>query len=430
MKILVLGSGGREHALANTFHRQGYQVYCLPGNGGTKTFCEPISSEWNSFHLDEHERLLEFIEQYKITLSVVGPEMPLANGIVDFLQKHDVRVFGPTKTGAQLESSKMRAKSFMHAHQIPTAASFACNNSQEALDVIHRQFPKWNGLVIKPDGLTAGKGVTLCKTLQEAHEAIDLIMEVGKYGNAGRRIIVEEMLTGPEISILAFSDGNIMIPMIPSQDHKKLLDGDKGPNTGGVGAYAPVPFIKEQDLQIIHQEIIEKTNLGLKKEGISYKGILYFGLILTASGPKVLEFNCRFGDPEAQVVLPLLESDLKEIMSACIDGKLHELPPLKWKNKWACGVVIYSKGYPREYKTGYPINGLENTKKISGLHIFHSGTKINLEGSLVTSGGRVLTITALEDSLMKSIEKSYRGAAHIDFEGAAFRKDIAHQACK
>lgn len=430
MKILVLGSGGREHALAHTFHRQGHQVYCLPGNGGTDQFCMPVSAEWKTVHLDQHDRLLSFVKDHNVDLVVVGPEAPLERGIVDFFASHSVNIFGPTKEGAKLESSKAIAKAFMHKYRIPTAESVTCNSSKEALDAIHRLFPKWKGLVIKPDGLTGGKGVTVCTNLQEAHTTIDLMMEVGKYGHAGNRIVIEEMLTGPEVSLLAFSDGNIMAPMIPSQDHKRLSDGDKGPNTGGVGAYAPIPFLSNDDLALIHRKIIEKTNQGLQQEGISYKGILYFGIMLTPKGPKVLEFNCRFGDPEAQVVLPLLDSDLAETMLACIKGTLHQQIPLKWKPQSACGVVLYSQGYPGEYQSGFPITGIDKVNNQPETMVYHAGTKTQDPDALVTAGGRVLTVTALGDTLSESIEKAYQGIECIHFDGATFRKDIAHQACK
>ena len=430
MNILVLGSGGREHALSCTFHNQGKNVYCLPGNGGTESFCEKIDDKWKNVHLDQHEKLLEFSREHEISLVVVGPETPLANGIVDFFTANGVPIFGPTKQAAKLECSKVHAKAFMDTHGIPTAESFICTSSQEALDTIHRVFPKWEGVVIKPDGLTAGKGVTICKTLQEANTAVDMIMEIGKYGPAGNSIIVEELMTGPEVSILAFCDGKTMIPMIPSQDHKRLLEGNHGPNTGGVGAYAPLPFLSSKDLDIIHNEIIEKTNLGLIKEGIEYTGILYFGLMLTKKGPKVLEFNCRFGDPEAQVVLPLLESDLAEVVQSCINGKLHTLPPLRWKPQSACGIVLYSDGYPGEYRTGFPISGIEEVLRSDETLIFHSGTKINDNKQLTTAGGRVLTVTALGNSLQDCVKKAYQGAEKIEFRGAAYRKDIASQCCK
>lgn len=430
MNILVLGSGGREHALSHTFHRQGKKVFCLPGNGGTQEFCEKIDEKWKDVHLDQHEKLLDFVRENTIELVVVGPETPLANGIVDFFSAHGISIFGPTKQAAKLECSKVRAKAFMDAHGIPTAESYTCTSSQEALDTIHRMIPIWNGVVIKPDGLTAGKGVTICRSLQEANTAVDMIMEIGKYGPAGNSIIVEELMTGPEVSILAFCDGSTMIPMIPSQDHKRLLEGNNGPNTGGVGAYAPLPFLSRADLDIINNEIIQKTNQGLIEEGIEYKGILYFGLMLTKKGPKVLEFNCRFGDPEAQVVLPLLESDLADIILHCIKGELKTLSPLSWKPQSACGVVVYSDGYPGEYRTGFPISGIDEALQSDQTFIFHSGTKINHQKQLTTAGGRVLTITALGNSLKDSVEKAYQGAEKIEFRGASFRKDIASQCCK
>ncbi len=428
MKILVLGSGGREHALVHTFHRQGHKVYCLPGNGGTEELCEPLRSEWKGIRLDEHDRLLAFAVTHAIDLTVVGPEAPLEKGISNLFVDKGLNIFGPTKKGARLESSKAWSKNFMHKHKIPTARFVNCTSTNEALSTVHRVMNDWSGVVIKPDGLTAGKGVTLCSTLEEANEAIDLIMEVGKYGPSGKHTVIEEMLTGPEVSILAFCDGNTIVPMIASQDHKRLKDRDQGPNTGGVGAYAPLPTLSDSEMKQINQEIIQTTLKGLQKEKISYRGILYFGIMLTENGPKVLEFNCRFGDPEAQVVLPLLKSDLAEVMLACTNASLNTLPPLQWSSNSCCCVVMYSNGYPGEYQTGHTIEGIDQANRCPGTIVFHAGTKIDEKGKLVSSGGRVLGVTAMNETLEKSIQQAYEAVEKIHFEGASYRKDIAHHA--
>ncbi|MFQ5729488.1 MAG: phosphoribosylamine--glycine ligase, partial [Waddliaceae bacterium] len=424
MKLLVIGSGGREHALTHTFHRQGHKVFCLPGNPGTEPICQPITREWKMVHVNQHAKLAKFTKEHRIDLTVVGPEAPLAGGIVDLFSKNGLQIFGPTQQATSLESSKVWAKNFLAKYSIPTAHFVHCSNSDETRVAIRSHFEEWKGVVIKPDGLTAGKGVVPCDTPEEAEEAVRTIMDEGQYGAAGNEVIVEEKLAGREVSILAFCDGNEMVPMIPSQDHKRLYEEGLGPNTGGVGAYTPLPFLTEKEKKIIHQEIIERTNDGLKKEGILYKGILYFGLMLTDEGPKVLEFNCRFGDPEAQVVLPLIESDLAEIMQLCCQGNLSKAS-IRWKQQAACCVVMVSGGYPGKFETGHEIQGLEKLQNRSDLICFHSGTTRNKSGHLTTSGGRVLGLTGLGKTLEEAIETAYSGVKEVHFNGAFFRKDIA-----
>jgi len=424
MNILVIGSGGREHALVHTFHRQGHQVYCLPGNAGTDQFSETISEPCST---DDHPKLAELVKKYGIDFTVVGPETPLAAGIADHFATENLPLFGPFKKAAILESSKVWAKEFMSKYRIPTARYVICRNQDEARHAVHRYFPEWRGVVIKPNGLTAGKGVMCCEELHEAEQAIDAVMGQQEFGHAGQEVVIEEMLSGPEVSILAFCDGRTMVPMIPSQDHKRLEEGDRGPNTGGMGAYAPVSIIDENLFDGIRESIIEKTNFGLKQEGIDYRGVLYFGLMVTDSGPKVLEYNCRFGDPEAQVVLPLLKSNLAEVMLSCCHGNLNNLD-LAWIPQAACCVVMASGGYPKEYKKGCVIQGLDNHMNQQDIICFHAGTKKNENGDVVTSGGRVLGITGLGNNLEQAIQAAYRGAGQIQYEKAYYRKDIAHKA--
>lgn len=312
MKILVIGSGGREHALCHTFLRQGHEVIALPGNAGTHHLAPR-----KKIDMDKLDEIADFAEKEQVDISVVGPEAFLAKGIKDIFSERGLILFGPRKNATRLESSKCFAKQFMERHDIPTAPFEICRTATEALNIIETHFDKWKGVVLKPDGLTAGKGVMVCKTLDTAKEAVSVLFEQKRYGSASDIVVIEQLLQGPECSLLAFCDGNIMVPMIPSQDHKRLLENDAGPNTGGVGAYAPVPFVTDEMMQTITDKIMTPTNLGLQSEGIVYRGILYFGIMLTQDGPKVLEYNCRFGDPEAQVVLPLLKSDLAEIMLAC-----------------------------------------------------------------------------------------------------------------
>jgi len=425
MKILVLGSGGREHALCHTFVRQGHQVWCLPGNGGTHAITEPLPAKWKNQDENDYPKLADLVEDLRIDLTVVGPEAHLAKGIVDVFQSRGLSIFGPTREASQLESSKSWSKEFMLKHQIPTADCAICSTTKDARQAAKKMCDQSGGVVIKPSGLTAGKGVVCCESLKVAENAIETIIDHKRFGEAGNKVIVEEYLQGKEISILAWCDGNIMIPMIPSQDHKRLHNQNKGPNTGGVGAYSPAPFVDEKTMEQISKEIIEKTNDALKKEGILYQGVLYFGIMLTEQGPKVLEYNCRFGDPEAQTVLPLIESDLAEVMMSCAKGEL-EKQNIRWKPQVSCCVVMCSGGYPGGYHTGYAIEGLDSIKDES-LVCFHAGTRESEEG-VVTSGGRVLGVTGIGDTLEEAVKKAYSGVELIHFKDVHYRTDIAHQA--
>lgn len=427
MKILIIGSGGREHALSLSFHRNGHQTYCLPGNTGTDLISTPLPKKWETLQVNQHQKVADFVKAEGIDLTVVGPEAPLAEGIVDLFTQQNLTIFGPKKHATLLESSKVWAKEFMTKYEIPTAPFYVCDDPMEALELIPDCFEQWSGIVVKPDGLTAGKGVIPCDCIDTAKEAIQFIMEEKKYGVAGSRVILEKKLVGPEVSILAFCDGKSIVPMIPSQDHKRLLDGDKGPNTGGVGAYSPLPFLTKNDIEAIHRSVIDKTLEGLKSENIDYKGVIYFGLMLTEEGPQLLEYNCRFGDPETQAILPLLKSDLGEIMLACCKGELSKAN-IHWSTKSACCVVMTSGGYPETFQTGHEITGLEELRIREDIICFHAGTRWSENKKIVTNGGRVLSITALGDNLESAVEKVYSAVETVHFQNAYYRKDIAHQA--
>lgn len=427
MRILLIGSGGREHAIAHTFVSQGHEVFCLPGNAGIDQICLPIPEPLRSIQAIEVEKLPFLAQQLKVDLTVIGPEDPLSKGVVDLFLKSHLPIFGPTQKAAQLESSKAYAKAFMARHQIPTARFSICRTAQEAYKVVDQFFLEKNGAVIKPSGLTAGKGVTVCPTKEEAYQAIKLMMEEGRYQEAGQQVVVEELLKGVEVSVLAFCDGKVIVPMIPSQDHKRVNDGDEGPNTGGMGAYAPAPFADRAMMDQIVKTLIEPTLKGLLKDRLNYQGVLYFGVMMTAQGPKLLEYNCRFGDPETQAVLPLLKSDLAAIMLACYQGNLNSANVV-WSDQSSCCVVMASGGYPESYQTGYPIKNLESIKDQDQILVFHAGTKAAPSGEILTAGGRVLGITGVGDSLDRAIKAAYEGVASIEFQDAHYRRDIAKKA--
>lgn len=424
MKILVIGGGGRESALVHTFARQGHRVWCTPGNAGTDALTEPFPASVKKPSMQDHEALIAAARAMKIDLTVVGPEQPLAEGIVDAFKKAGLKIFGPTAQAAALESDKAFSKTFMKKHAIPTASFVLCHSAAEAKKAVDTHLDAWGGAVIKPSGLTAGKGVICCHTKQEAYNAIKRIMEDKQYGASGEVVIVEEMLVGNELSILALSDGASIIPLIPSQDHKRLGVGGEGPNTGGIGAYAPTPFVTEKRRAEI-DAIVEATNLGLKREGIDYRGVIYIGLMLTARGTFVLEYNCRFGDPEAQVVLPLMKSDLAKAMVACVEGHLDP-DEIKWMKKYAACVVMVAEGYPFTYPTGDRITGLGNVE--DDILIFHAGTKNDGAGRIVTAGGRVLGVTGIGDTLQQAVDRAYQGVKKIDFVSAYYRTDIGYKA--
>jgi len=422
MKVLVIGSGGREHTLVwkITQSPKVSQIYCAPGNAGISQLIKCIDID-----ADNIEKLADFAKKEKVDLAVVGPELPLSRGIVNEFSKQGLRIFGPSKEATEIESSKVFSKHLMKKYDIPTANYEVFQNNEKALDYIKQQtFP----LVIKADGLTAGKGVFIVKNLDQAGDALNTLMKEKIFGEAGMQVIVEEFLEGEEVSILAFCDGKTIMPMASSQDHKKIFDNNQGPNTGGMGAYSPVPFYTTEIKEKVCREILKPTVKGLLNEGREYKGVLYAGLILTKEGPKVLEFNARFGDPETEVVLPRLKTDLADILNAVIEGSLHKIN-IEWKNNSAVCVVVASGGYPGKYQKGKVISGLERLEKMKDVIAFHAGTKFQ-DGRIVTSGGRVLGITAWDNTISNAKEKAYKGVKEIYFEDMYYRKDIAAKAIK
>jgi len=422
MKVLVIGSGGREHALVWKIMQSPKvsQIYCAPGNAGISKLAQCINIDANSI-----EKLVDFAQEEKIDLTVVGPELALSKGIVNEFNRKDLRIFGPSREAAEIESSKVFSKHLMKKYNIPTANYEVFQNSKEALNYIKQQtFP----LVIKADGLAAGKGVFIVENMVQARDALDALMEEKKFGEAGRKVIIEEFLEGEEVSILAFCDGKTVVPMVSSQDHKKIFDNDQGPNTGGMGAYSPVPFYPNEFKKTVLEEILKPTVKGLQSERREYRGVLYAGLVLTEEGPKVLEFNARFGDPETQVVLPRLKTDLVDILNAVIDGSLHKIN-IEWEDNAVVCVVVASGGYPGKYQKGKVISGLERLENMKGIIVFHAGTKFQ-DGKIITSGGRVLGITAWDNTISKAKEKAYEGVEKIYFEDMYYRKDIAAKAIK
>lgn len=422
MKILVIGSGGREHTLVWKISQSPKvsKIFCAPGNAGISHLAQCVD-----IGEDNIVGLANFAQKMKIDLTIVGPELSLSRGMVDEFDKLGLKIFGPNQKATQIESSKVFSKYLMKKYNIPSASYAVFQDIKKAFNYVKQQaFP----LVIKADGLAAGKGVFIVKGIKQAKEALDSLMKKKIFGDAGEYVVIEEFLEGEEISVLAFSDGKTVVPMVSSQDHKKIFNKDKGPNTGGMGAYSPVPFYNDLSRKIVLQKILKPTIEGLKTEGREYKGVLYAGLILTKEGPKVLEFNARFGDPETQVVLPRLETDLIEIFNAVIEGNLHKIN-LKWKDNAVVCVVIASGGYPGKYQKGKVIGGLKSLEEMKNIIAFHAGTKFQ-DGKVVTSGGRVLGITAWADTIFKAKEKAYEGVEKIYFEEMYYRKDIALKGIK
>ncbi|KAG9262168.1 trifunctional purine biosynthetic protein adenosine-3 [Astyanax mexicanus] len=422
--VLVIGSGGREHALAWKLAQSPHvqKVLVAPGNAGTAD-CGKICN--SAVSVSNHSILAQFCKDHNVGLVVVGPEVPLAAGIVDDLTAAGVPCFGPSAKAAQLEASKSFSKSFMDCHGIPTARWSSFTDPQEACRYIRgADFP---ALVVKASGLAAGKGVIVAKDKDEACQAVLDIMKDKTFGTAGDTVVVEELLEGEEVSCLCFSDGSTVAAMPPAQDHKRLLDGDQGPNTGGMGAYCPTPQVSEEMLQQIRTTVLQKTVDGMKEDGIPYVGVLYAGLMLTDQGPKVLEFNCRFGDPECQVLLPLLKSDLYEVLKNTLESKLASDPPLWLDDSAAVTVVMASEGYPGVYKKGVEITGLSQLTEM-GLQVFHAGTALKEGGGVVTSGGRVLTVTAVRPTLESALHSANQGVAAVGFPNAVYRRDIGHRA--
>ena len=417
MKILVIGGGGREHAIVWKLSQSKVvdKIYCIPGNAGISEVAECLEIESKDI-----SALLDFVKYEWIDLTVVGPEDPLAKGIVDVFQKEGRRIIGPTQAGAQIESSKVFAKDFMKRHKIPTAEYKIFTSYTHAEEYIRL---KGTPIVIKADGLAAGKGVFVCQNYDEAVDALRIIMKEKVFGSAGDKVVIEECLKGQEVSYLVFTDGKSIVPMVTSKDHKRLLDNDEGPNTGGMGTFSPNPAVTPELEQEILETVIKPTIKGLKSEGIIYKGILYAGLMIVNGKPYVLEFNCRFGDPETQVILPRIETDIIDIFMAISEQRLSKVN-VKWSDKASLGVILASEGYPGKYRKGLSIKGLEMVKGLKDVIVFHAGTKFNEEGAIVTSGGRVLGVTALGNDLQEARQKAYSAVGLINFEGMQYRKDI------
>ncbi len=420
MNIMVLGSGGREHTLVWKISQspKAEKIYAVPGNPGMKKYAECVAG----VDIEDNDAIVKLAQEKNIDLVVVGPEVPLVNGVVDALTAAGIKAFGPSKDAAMLEGSKVYSKVIMRRYGIPTAKSETFNNIGRA-HVYVRQMRQ--PFAIKADGLAAGKGVILTKTVDEAIDAIDTIMQDKAFGDAGKSIVIEEFMEGEEASVLCFTDGETIVPMVSSQDHKRVNDGDEGLNTGGMGAYAPAPVMTPEMMERVKKEILVPVIEGMKKEGHPYKGCLYAGLMITAKGPKVVEFNARFGDPETQVVLPLLKSDIVDIMLACIDGTLSE-QKIEWSDGAAACVIMASGGYPEHYEKGKEITGIEDAEALGAL-VVHAGTKED-GGKLVTNGGRVLGVVAEADDIKGAIDKAYAGVKKIHFDGVHYRHDIAHRA--
>ena len=416
MNILVIGSGGREHALYWKLSEspQTEQIYAIPGNPGMGASA--------AIALDDHAAILRFVKEHEIGLVVVGPEVPLMNGLVDELEAAGIRAFGPRANAAEIEGSKSFAKDLMKKYGIPTARYEVFTAAEPARAYIRQEGAP---IVVKADGLAAGKGVIVAMTEQEALDAVDAIMEDHSFGDAGARVVIEEFMEGEEASLLAFTDGTTIRPMISAQDHKRAYDGDRGPNTGGMGTYAPAPVMTPEMTERAVEEVLKPTIAAMAKEGRVYRGCLYLGLMVTADGPKVVEFNARFGDPETQVVLPLLDSDLVAIMCACADGTLADVP-IRWKDGAAVCVVLASGGYPGHYDKGQEIHGLADAEAMGAL-VFHAGTAMK-DGKLVTNGGRVLGVVGRGADISSAVDAAYAAATKISFKDAYYRKDIAHRA--
>jgi phosphoribosylamine--glycine ligase len=420
MKILVIGKGGREHALVWKLAQSARvdRVYCAPGNAGTAQDGVNVPIDPNDF-----DRLIRFAKKEGIDLTVVGPEEPLALGIVDEFQKAGLRIFGPTRAAAQIEASKVFAKQLMRNADVPTAEFRVCDHPDPARHYIEtREFP----VVVKADGLAAGKGVIVCSNTQEALEAIDRIMVREEFGRAaGRQVVIEKRLEGQELSILALVSGRTIVPLQPTQDHKAAFDNDEGPNTGGMGAYCPTPLATPELLQEIESAILVPAVHGLKRGRRGFRGVLYAGIILTNQGPRVLEFNCRFGDPETQPLLMRLRTDLADLLEAVVDDRLAEFPEssLDWDPRPAVCVVMASQGYPGSYAKGKVITGLDEVAKLPDVKVFHAGTRLE-NGLPVTDGGRVLGVTALGDTLEDAKRRAYEAVSLIHFPGAFYRRDI------
>lgn len=422
MKVLLIGQGGREHALAwkLTQSKSVSQVFCAPGNAGTQSEATNVD-----INVSDIPRMVSFAKEESIRLAVIGPEVPLVEGMADALREAGVAVFGPSKAAAELEGSKSFAKQMMWKANVPTAKSETFSNFEAAEAYLEER--EEQPLVIKADGLAAGKGVLICDTKQEALDAIQSLMRIKEFGDAGNTVIIEEKLIGQEVSILAIVSGSTIIPLETSQDHKAANDGDKGPNTGGMGAYSPAPLVTETMMdEIIEKILVPMVNV-MKIEDRSFNGILYAGLMITNQGPKVLEFNVRFGDPEAQPVLMRLKTDLAELLLAAAEERLESIEPLEWDERPAVCVVMASEGYPGDYEKGKTIRGLDEAAQLEDTKVFHAGTTIR-EEQVVTDGGRVLGVTAIGETIGEAKLKAYQAVKCIRWDGAWCRKDISDKA--
>ena len=417
MKVLIVGSGGREHAIATSVAKSARvdKIYCAPGNAGIGQIaeCVPIGAM-------EFDKLVAFAKEKEIDLTIIGMDDPLVGGVVDAFEAEGLRVFGPRKNAAILEGSKAFSKDLMKKYNIPTAAYETFDDADKALAYLETaQFP----IVLKADGLALGKGVLICNTLAEAQDGVKSIMLDKQFGTAGNRMVIEEFMTGREVSVLSFVDGRTIKTMTSAQDHKRAQDGDQGLNTGGMGTFSPSPFYTDEVDEFCKKYIYQATVDAMASEGREFKGIIFFGLMLTAKGPRVLEYNARFGDPEAQVVLPRMKNDIIDVMEACIDGKLDTID-LQFEDNAAVCVVLASEGYPVKYEKGLEIRGLENFEGKDGYYCFHAGTKLDENGRFVTNGGRVLGVTAKGEDLKQARANAYAATEWIDFDNKYMRHDI------
>lgn len=423
MNILLLGSGGREHAIAWALAKspRTETLYVAPGNGGTAAVAENVALD-----MMDGTAVLDFVRAHDVTLVVVGPEAPLVEGVADVLREAGVAVFGPNADGAQLEGSKAYSKAFMDANGIPTAAYAQFGAAEPALEYVREQGAP---IVIKADGLAAGKGVVVAETLEAAEDAVRACFD-GAFGAAGSRVVVEECMTGPECSLLCFVTAGKSFPMAPAQDHKRAYDGDMGPNTGGMGVYSPVPIVTDEEMaEMVRIMDVAAAATARDPFTFDYRGTLYGGFMLTPKGPRVVEFNARFGDPETQVVLPRLESDLVDVMCAVAEGRAEDVR-LSWSDAWAVCVVLASEGYPGAYEKGKVILGIEEAEALDGVTVFHAGTKRNADGELVTNGGRVLNVVALGLTFEEARDRAYEACELINFEGKQLRSDIGAKALR
>ena len=423
MKVLIVGGGAREHALAWKIAQspRAEKIFCAPGNAGIREIADCVDIK-----AEDVAGLARFARRQGVDLTVVGPEAPLAAGIVDRFEKEGLRIFGPRRSGAELEGSKVFCKQLLRRSGIPTAEYQVFESAVRAREYIAE---RGTPIVLKADGLAAGKGVLVCRTDEEADAAVERLLVKREFAEAGKRVVIEECLYGEETSIMALSDGRTIVPLLPSQDHKAVFDADKGPNTGGMGAYAPAPVVTKPVMDAIIKDVLVPTVHALNRDARPYKGVLYAGLMITDEGPRVLEYNVRFGDPEAEPILMLLKSDLVELMEATIDGRLDEIN-VEWHDGAAVSVVMASGGYPGPYEKGFPITGIEDARLLGDVAVFHAGTAPDKSGRPTSAGGRVLAVTARGADIQAAIDRAYLAVGKISFKGAHFRRDIGHKATR